>query len=172
MRKNILTAAAATAFAASLALAAPASAAHTYDPATGGFVGKGDVQTAFTWNNAQLQANAANVTFSYQTETNYSAVCEWFTGQNSPKGAKSHDVTHKTSASVVSSIAYESRTRNQITGFILQAAGSPISSGEVPLVGGPCPGNDGHSGTWVSVEPAGSSGGLYVNHAGVSVLLP
>src|SRR5918996_4693526 len=32
----------------------------TFDPSTGtGFVGKGDVQTAFGWNNKQLQNNAS-----------------------------------------------------------------------------------------------------------------
>jgi hypothetical protein len=45
---------------------AAASASVTYDAATGkGFVGKGDVQTAYGWNNAALQANAAGVTFAF-----------------------------------------------------------------------------------------------------------
>lgn len=45
--------------------AAPAGAAVTFDGSTGtGFVGKGDVQTAFGWNDAKLQARAAGVTFS------------------------------------------------------------------------------------------------------------
>lgn len=43
---------------------ASALAAVTFDASTGtGFVGKGDVQLAFGWNNKQLQANAAGVTF-------------------------------------------------------------------------------------------------------------
>jgi len=35
----------------------------SYFPETGGFVGKGDVQTALGWNNAQLQTNASAVKF-------------------------------------------------------------------------------------------------------------
>lgn len=43
-------------------LATVAIAAVTFDPVTGtGFVGKGDVQTAFGWNNQQLQQNADGV---------------------------------------------------------------------------------------------------------------
>jgi hypothetical protein len=49
---------------AALAVPAAASASVTVDPVTGiGFVGKGEVQTAFGWNNDVLQKNAFNVTF-------------------------------------------------------------------------------------------------------------
>lgn len=172
MRKNVLIAAAATAFSASLALAAPASAAVTFDPATGtGFVGKGDVQTAFVWNNQQLQKNASGVTFSYESENTYDGVCQWVTGEGK-RGEKTHTVSHKVSTGVASSIAYDLRVKNQITGFNLTGLGSTTSSGSVPEVGGPCMGNEGHGGTWSSVVQTGSSGGLYVGYQGASVLLP
>ena len=49
-------AATAAALAASLTLASPAAGIVTFDPATGtGFVGKGDLQTVFEWNNKALQ---------------------------------------------------------------------------------------------------------------------
>ena len=52
--------------AAVLAVPSIASADVTYNPATGvGFVGKGNVQTAFGWNNAALQKNAEAVMFKY-----------------------------------------------------------------------------------------------------------
>ena len=52
---------------AALAVPSVASAGVQYDAATGkGFVGKGDVQTAFGWNNGDLQKNAAGVTFKYE----------------------------------------------------------------------------------------------------------
>lgn len=65
-----------TAAAAGIALAAPpAMAAVNFDPScpytpsngTGacGFVGKGDVQAALHYNNAQMQANAGKLTFTY-----------------------------------------------------------------------------------------------------------
>ena len=48
----------------SVLVAGLAYAAVTFDPTTGqGFVGKGDVQYTFDWNNAQLQANADDVGF-------------------------------------------------------------------------------------------------------------
>jgi hypothetical protein len=50
---------------ASLALAGTASAAVTFNSSTGtGFVGKGDVQIAYGWNNTSLQKNATGVTFT------------------------------------------------------------------------------------------------------------
>lgn len=48
-----------------LAMGGTAAAAVTYDPATGhGFVGKGEVQIAYGWNNSALQKNAKDVTFT------------------------------------------------------------------------------------------------------------
>ena len=53
-----------------MALATTAQAAVTFDPETGtGFVGKGDVQVAFGWNNAQFQANATGLSFAYVATT-------------------------------------------------------------------------------------------------------
>ena len=171
MRKNIMTAVAATAFAGSLALAAPATAAVTFDPGTGtGFVGKGDVQLAFGWNNPQLQLNASGITFTYESEENYSAVCSWVTGENT-RGEKTHNVAHKKSTTVNSAVAFDARVRNQITGFNLTGFGVTTSTGSTPVVGEACPGNQGHDGTWSSIEQTGYSGGLYVNHGEVSALL-
>jgi hypothetical protein len=52
--------------AATLLLAPAASAAVNFNETTGtGFVGKGDVQVAFGWNNKQLQTNAGTVKFSF-----------------------------------------------------------------------------------------------------------
>lgn len=172
MRKNIMTAAAATAFAASLALATPASAAVTFNSADGtGFVGKGDVQLAFGWNNSALQKNAAGISFSYDAEDTYSGVCTWTTGEGT-KGEKTHNVSHKRKTSVASNVAYDPRVKNQITGFNLTGFGATTTSGEVPVVGEACMGNPGHDGVWTSVTPISSSGGLYVTYSGTSHLLP
>ena len=63
-------------------MASSAFAAVTFDPATGtGFVGKGDVQTAMGWNNAELQKNAENLKFTYVTETTYAVAVTWTTGE-------------------------------------------------------------------------------------------
>ena len=165
-----------TAVAAALfAVTAFANAGVTFDPTTGvGFVGKGDVQLAFGWNNAQLQTNAAGVGFSYQVRQEYVAVCTWTTGEGH-NGEKIHNVSHTLKYGASSTVTYDARTRNQITGFNL--TGYPTGSGEVsvgtePLVGGPCPGNEGTDGTWSSVTPVGTGvDGLFVNYGGVEVRL-
>ncbi len=173
MNKGILTGIAATTFAATLALAAPATAAVTFDPATGeGFVGKGDVQTAFAWNNHQLQGNASGLSFTYESEATYDAVCQFVTGEGK-RGEQTHTVSQKKKSSLESTITYEARAKNQITGFKLAGFGSTTTTGTVPTLGGACLGQ-GANGTYISVTEVGSeSGGLYVNHTdlGLSSLL-
>ena len=155
-----------------LASAAIAYATVTFDPTTGtGFVGKGDVQLAFGWNNAGLQRNASGVTFSYSATDTYEAVCTWTTGEGT-RGEQTHNVGHDKTTSVNSAIAYDARIRNQITGFILTGLGATTTTGgSVPEVGGPCPGNQGTEGVWTSVVLVSSAGGLFVNYGGNSVLL-
>ncbi len=147
----------------------------TFDPATGtGFVGKGDVQLAFGWNNAVLQTNALALTFSLQSEATYAAMCEWETGTPGEHGYHIHHVTHHKSTSVNDTLTYDARTRNQVTGFFLTGFGTTTESGgAVPVVGGPCPGNPGTGGVWISVEleSGGGTGGLYVTFGPTTVLL-
>lgn len=58
-----------------------AYAAVTFDEETGtGFVGKGDVQEAFGWNNAQLQQSAGDVEFVVKSTAEYDFDCAWYTG--------------------------------------------------------------------------------------------
>jgi hypothetical protein len=152
-----------------------ASAQTTLNLTTGtGFAAKGDVQSAFGWNNAKLQSNASGVTFSYNATETYEGVCEWTTGENSPNGAKTHTVTHGTSTSVNSAVSYQARTNSQgvITGFNLTGFGTTTHSGaDVPVVGGPCPGNPGTGAIYTSVTKTGSTGGLYAIYGGNSVLI-
>jgi hypothetical protein len=171
-RKSLVFVAAAAVFTASLALASPASAAVTFNPATGaGFVGKGDVQLAFNWNNANLQKNASGVSFNYASTDSYEATCTWTTGEGT-RGEKVHNVDHNKSTSVSSAISYDARVRNQITGFNLTGLGTTTTTGgEVPVVGGTCPGNPGTDGTWTAVALTGSTGGLYVVYSTTSVQL-
>jgi hypothetical protein len=155
------------------AVCAVAAAAVTFDPERGtGFVGKGDVQLAYGWNNAQLQANAAGVTFTYGHTETYTAVCSWITGEGT-RGEQPHNVPHGRTVAVNATIAYDARTMRQITGFNLKGFGDTYTEiGTVPVVGGACMGNPGHGGTWSSVTRNDDlSGGLYVNYGGVRVLL-
>jgi hypothetical protein len=69
------------ALAGAIVTSAAVMAAVVFNPATGeGFVGKGDVQSAFGWNNARLQSNAGGVTFTFGAEVEQSVVCQHETG--------------------------------------------------------------------------------------------
>lgn len=159
-----------------LAIAGAAAATVTFDSSTGrGFVGKGDVQLVFGWNNAQLQANAGGVTFSYDTVDRYEATCTFVTGEGT-RGERTHDIDIPRHTSISSGILYDARTHRQIDGFILNGfSGTPTLGGTVPVVGEACVAEDGdgvaQNGTWSAVTLLGSTGGLYVNYGGNSVLL-
>ena len=120
---------------AAFAFAAAAYAAVTFDPATGtGFVGKGDVQLALGLNNAQLQAQAGSLVFTYATTTTYKVTEVWATGNpNQPKSLNSHEVEVTTIAGVNGSIAYDPRRQNQVTGFNLNGFSSLTVTGTVPV---------------------------------------
>lgn len=174
--RNKITKIGALAVVIAVATAVAAVAVVTFDPATGkGFVGKGDVQTAFAWNNQQLQKNAAGVTFTYNATDSYEAVCTWVTGEGT-KGEQTHNVSHSTSTEVKATIGSEGRDKSSglngpNTGFILTGFGKQTESGSVPVVGGPCPGNPGTDAEWTSVTPLGGSGGLFANFGGTAVLI-
>jgi hypothetical protein len=142
------------------------TAAHatvTFDPATGkGFVGKGDVQLVFGWNNAQLQKKATTsgaIVFTYSESTIYSATCEWTTGEGT-RGEKVHSITRTKFFGVLGSVAYDARQRSQVTGFNLNGWTSyEAVQGTVPIVGESCPG-EGTNGVWTVVIETSSSSGL------------
>jgi hypothetical protein len=97
------------------------SSAITFDPATGlGFVGKGDVQYTFGWNNAQLQNGAAGVQFQVNSVeiSEVSWTCHKFTGQNGTNEII-QERARTTTTSTQGVIAHVVRERNQITGFYL-----------------------------------------------------
>ena len=141
-----------------------------------GFVGKGDVQVLYGWNNKQLQTNAPGVTFTYNTVTAYTITCEWWTGPTNNR--KVHQVDHKRSAGILSSLAYEARKNSNgkdgdITGFFLRGWGSITEdSGDVPAIGAACPGEPGTGAIVIAVDVTSTSGGLYVTFGGVTYLLP
>lgn len=112
----------------------------TFDPASGtGFVGKGDVQEVFGWNNKALQDNANSVQFRVVTEevTETTWTCDRDAGPQTQERART---TTTETQGVVSSVA---RERNQITGFnLIGYEGTPTttSTTEGPAVGS-CPTN-------------------------------
>ncbi len=85
--------------------AVPASATVVFDAdKQTGFVGKGDVQLAFEWNNKQLQANAADGTFRYSATDVYKAVCIFTTGEGR-NGEQVHNPTRTRTVGVGGDIA-------------------------------------------------------------------
>jgi hypothetical protein len=157
---------------AGFALAAAATAVFatvSFDTATGiGWVGKGDVQTPFGWRDQTMQQNHAGVTFDFVMSESYEAVCVFVTGEGT-RGERTHRVDHKVKVAV-SGVADDldriQKTKTaKFTGWFLKGylAGSAQVTGEVPVVGGPCMGNDGHDGLWgaVSAPIPGTDGGLY-----------
>jgi hypothetical protein len=111
------------AVAACLTAAVVAYAAVTFDPETGeGFVGKGDVQRVFDWNNKQLQDNADDVQFRASTVEEISWLCRHNTN---PMAADQERSITTTTEGLVDETA---RERNQITGFILNGYdGDPMT---------------------------------------------
>jgi len=131
-----------------------------------GFVGKGDVQLALGWNNAQLQANAGSLTFTYSAADTYTSECTFSTttGGKSGNTTRWHVSERTRSATVNKSVEYAPRSRNQVTGFILSGFGSVSETGdELPVLGAFCQGGNDGTGTWTSVTLTSSTGGLSVN---------
>ena len=148
--------------ASTLALATAAAASVTFDPNTGtGFVGKGDVQAAFGWNNAAAQANISGLTFSFERDVSFDVTCEWDTivsVKGGGTGVRHNFTTTPETSAVSASTQFAARKNNQIDGILLTGLASSGDSG-APVVGGPCVGGDGVTpGTITNVTPLGDSG--------------
>jgi hypothetical protein len=153
-----------------------ALAAWNIDEDGFGFVGKGDVQTAFNWNNKDLQNKAGDVSFTYNNLTAYGYVCEWTTGPDHNRTV--HEVTRSRTAGINNNVAYDSRKNSSgkngdITGFYLIGWGAVIedNEGEVPTVGDACPGNPGTGAVVTEVNEGASTGGMYVHYKGTTAPL-
>jgi hypothetical protein len=158
--------------AAALALVSSAALATvTFDSSTGtGFVGKGDVQIAFGWNNKAAQDNAKAVAFSLETDDMYDVTCEWDT--TTGHGLIHHGVTNHKHQGVNASVAYDARMKNQYTGYTLSGfTGTPTITGQAaPSVGDSCPEGAGTARV-TAVELTSSVGGLFVTYNNNSVQL-
>jgi hypothetical protein len=157
MKTFIKSALSATALAAAM-LATPAFAAVTFDASTGtGFVGKGDVQSAFEWNNEGLQQNAGGVSFTFSASATYNVPCKNTHPRN---GDIFHVFVRHTSldAGVVSHVARDN-PQGMVTGFNLTGF-SGASSDNTDLS---CPGTWQANGAPTLV--VGSNGtSLFVHH--------
>lgn len=157
MRKTTITMALAALLV--MALAVPAFA-YTLNADGTGFVGKGEVQTAFGWNNPTLQRNAQGVSFEAVTVTERSWVCDRDAG---PQIQERERTTTTTSV-----LDEETRDRNQVTGFNLLGFDSSTSTTDGPAPGS-CP--TGWTAGPIS-DPELVSSELYALFNGQRVLLP
>jgi hypothetical protein len=137
MRKLTLAAALAAATISTAALATV-----TIDTNTGaGWVGKGDVQLAFGWNNAVMQQRHLGVTFGVDSTTSYDVTCEWITitgGKNSK--TITHTVSNHHNISSSASVDSASRKTGQYTGWFLNGyTDGGLGSVTLPQVGDACP---------------------------------
>lgn len=140
-------------------LAPRASAAVNFDPATGtGFIGKGDVQSAFGWNNATMQANANAVVFSVRITQ--SVVLECTRETASQVLVKTFDRTVRVNSSLLFDGRYN--RSNTLTGFVLSGYGE-----DPGVMGAECP----TAWTLVSATAGEATISLTVSFGDLSVIL-
>lgn len=170
--------------AATLAVGVTLSAAGTATAYTGtpletgtGFVGKGELQDPWGWNNQTLQGNASGVSFTVESQGRYEYDCEWVTGEGT-RGQRTHEVTHKRTSAVSSGLEHDLRTNGsrknvQVTGFTLTGFSSTTVSGaELPAVGAPCLGQGAHGTvTDVRVLDAGEGARLLAHYPGLTSIV-
>jgi hypothetical protein len=155
------------------ALFAISSAAVIFDATSGtGFVGKGDVQLAFGWNNKDTSANQANVSFNvFKTET---IVREWDCVRTMNNGdirtIERNNSTKTLSRGVVSNLVRDNKTKN-VTGYQLTQYGSDTVINEADR------GVETSSCVWPSAVAGDvrsetfTEANLFVTHNGTSVRL-
>jgi hypothetical protein len=136
--KRLVLAGVAAATLTAVAFAGPASASVTVNADGTGFVGKGDVQTAFGWNNAKLQteALAGHLSFTSVSTETWEWDETWDTGIGT-RGFKHHEVTKSTVNSINAVLNYSNRQHSQVDGIFLEGFnGAPTVSGDyVPYEG-------------------------------------
>jgi hypothetical protein len=109
------------------------------------FVGKGDVQTFFGWNNQALQRNATYIDFQYSLgeTTTWTCTRTWVTGPENNQ--TEHEVIHERNNSTTTQGLFTTLGRDisdglngPNTGFVLTQDGDPTTVTDGPAVG-TCP---------------------------------
>jgi len=164
--------AAVAALGAGLLVAGAANAsAYTMDSSGIGWVGKGEVQSAYGWNNKAMQNNVGGVTFVYEATATYEVTCEF----DNPGGH--HVIDQKKSTAVNATVSSDARNNSSgkagpMTGWYLTGFGTTSTEGQdVPAVGDGCPGNSGLGSVTSVVQTSTGDGGLYALWNGQTRLL-
>ena len=156
-----------------LALAATAIAAVTFDSATGtGFVGKGDVQLVYGWNNKALQDNASKVDFRVNSTSTTTWTCTKIVelGNGGENEIVQQRNTTTTTQGLVTSVARDNSKGKDgpVTGFNLTGyEGTPTTTTDGPVVG-TCPANPSGFTYDENAETTGGGGGLEVTINGTN----
>lgn len=160
-----------TVFVAVAALLTTTAFASTFDQYSGtGFVGKGEVQSVFRWNNFATQQEANNVLFSYNSSRSYDVTIEFDTGNPaSPHGTTHLVVNQNQETSVTGSV--DTRKNGQYSGWNLTGLGPTVSGDPLPSVGDACPNGDLATCHVTAVTLISSTGGLFVTWRGNTVQL-
>lgn len=170
---SLRVAGASAALAGLMAVAAPAMASVIFDPATGtGFVGKGDVQLVFSWNNKVLQDNAFAVDFRVNSvsETTWTCTKIVMQGNDETREIVQQRSTTSTAQGLVTTVARENSKGKDgaVTGFYLTGyEGAPVLGTDGPAPGS-CPADPSgfvYDGNSVTTE---SGGGLQVTRDGTN----
>ncbi|WP_127509679.1 hypothetical protein [Actinoplanes solisilvae] len=131
------------ALAAGLGVAAPASAAVTYDPKTmKGFAGSGDVRKAFGWTEAQLAAKTPALEFvhGFWLDGNFSVGCGKVTFPATYRLEAGY-MQLRHAAVVDSGRAAATGYARKVTGFWITGASMGVSgTAQPPQLGQACPG--------------------------------
>lgn len=146
----------------------------TLDTTTGvGFVGKGAVQSRFSWNNAGLQANVGGITFSYEVSGVFEQSCLHATGNEHMTVQKTFKKTVELSADV--GYAARRNPKDKVTGFHL--TGISATDGPSPPSDLCNPGQSEPASVWIPdpagaypqvTQTSGTPATLYVSFDGVS----
>jgi hypothetical protein len=92
-----------------------------------GFVGKGELQIPWGWNNAKLQSEADFVLFTYEEVGTYTVICDGHSNPSQNPRTFSNKVV-----GIEASVARELRKNSvgQVTGFSLIDIGDELATGE------------------------------------------
>jgi len=159
------------AIAATVALSATAAFAYTLNADGTGFVGKGEVQTAFGWNNKAVQTNADAVNFQVETVTENSWVCSRTGPQGQEQTQERENV--RTTSALIDSVTRDNK--KQVTGFTLSGYQRDADGNVVETVinrDGPALGTCPTGWTAGPIESEVISSELYATFGTQKVLIP
>lgn len=151
-----------------VAVFAVSASAYTMDETGKGWVGKGEVQTVFGYNNATMQANVGAISFSYDSSVTYAQDCYKMVG--GVKNPQRVEVTFTKSQTVSAVVGSDARKTGQWTGWFLTGFSSTTGDTTAPeSICNPADGGDNSedSNEFIAdgpVEQSSSTGGLYAVH--------